>query len=337
MQLNSKIKAFSQLGQHIESLKQGDLLELCQKAQSFNPWFTEENVKLSLQGILKFLTQENLTNWTANYNLEAEKLKTVGLIMAGNIPLVGFHDYLTVLISGHKVQAKLSSQDPYLIKQLTRWLIEIEPEFTHRIAFSDRLAKFDAIIATGSNNSARYFNYYFAKYPHIIRQNRSSCAILNGKENQLDIAALGNDVFQYFGLGCRNVSKIFVPVGYDFQILLDQLNSFIEVSNHHKYANNYDYNKSIYLVNKVAHLDTGFLLLKEDKGMISPISVIFYEYYENERALETLVNASKEKIQCIASKEAWFKGSIPLGSTQQPELWDYADGVDTISFLENII
>lgn len=309
--------------------------EWAYKAYLKNNWFTTENATLALQNIANcFLSEAELTQWIANYpDLQKVIPKKIGLIMAGNIPAVGFHDLFCVLISGHTAIVKCSSQDFVLINEIIKLLIDIKPDFSERIILTDRMNDVDALIATGSNNSSRYFDYYFAKKPHIIRKNRTSLCILNGEETTEDFLNLGHDILTYFGLGCRNVSKIFVPQGYDFKKMLDSIEPLGDVILNHKYKNNYDYNKSIYLVNRNPFLDNGFLLLKPDEGTASPISVVFYETFENQQNLEQTIQSLNNTTQCIVSKGAWFPGSIPFGQTQQPHLGDYADGVDTMQFL----
>jgi hypothetical protein len=249
--------------------------------------------------------------------------------MAGNVPLVGFHDFLSVLITGNNVLAKLSSNDTQLLPFLANYLISIEPEFKDCISFSEKkLTNFDAVIATGSNNTARYFDYYFGKYPHIIRKNRNSVAILTGNETPQQLEALANDVFRYFGLGCRNVSKIFIPENYDFDTFFNGMFSWKELINNNKYIDNYDYNKAVYLMSKMNLLDNEFLLLKHDEEYASPISVVFYEFYKDLDKLNNKLSEESEHIQCIISEE-----HIPFGTAQTPNLWDYADGVDTVAFL----
>lgn len=256
-------------------------------------------------------------------------------MLAGNIPLVGFHDLLSVLISGHHVQLKLSSKDSKLIQYLIKHLIWLEPAFEKIIKIKEnKLENFDAVIATGSDNSARYFEYYFGKYPNIIRKNRSSCVILNGNESEEEMEALGEDIFSYFGLGCRNVSKAFVPKGYDLAKILSRWESYKEIIHHHKYCNNYDYQKSILLVNLIPFLDNGFILLQENEKLVSPISVLFYEYYTDQEDLEIKLNINKEKIQCIVGSNSL--ATVPFGGAQYPEVWDYADNVDTLTFLEKL-
>jgi hypothetical protein len=333
MNLKNRISALVRWGEAIQKLDDAQKENLFFNASGKNSWFTKDSIRLSFEGILKYLDKNNIEKWLSNYVLEEQTPKTIGLVMAGNIPLAGFHDFITVLISGNIVQAKLSSGDSYLLPHLVKFLIELEPAFNDRIAFVDRLKDFDAIIATGSDNSARYFNYYFSKYPHIIRQNRTSCAILDGLENESDLIELGKDIFQYFGLGCRNVSKIFIPINYEFNDLFKALEPYSDIINHHKYNNNYDYQKSILLVNSVEHLDLGFLLLRETESLVSPISVLFYDYYDSTEELKIKLNPLSHKIQCIVAKDASWPGSIHPGIAQKPELWDYADKVDTLQYL----
>jgi len=333
MNLKNRISALVYWGKAIQALddEQKDYIYL--RASGHNNWFTKESVKLSMEAILKYLDPQNLEKWLSGYDIKEQPPKTIGLVMPGNIPLAGFHDFLTVLVTGNKVQAKLSSLDPFLLPHLSKILIEVEPEFQKRIDFSDRLKGFDAIIATGSDNSARYFNYYFSKYPHIIRQNRTSCAVLNGQESEEELQALGKDIFQYYGLGCRNVSKIYVQKGYDVTQLFKALEPYADVINHHKFNNNYDYQKSIFLVNGVEHLDFGFLLLRETEKLVSPISVLYYEFYDSYEDLKEKIAPVRDKIQCIVGKDIPWPEIIALGTAQKPDLWDYADNVDTVRFL----
>jgi hypothetical protein len=260
------------------------------------------------------------------------------LILAGNIPLVGFHDVLSVLASGHHALIKSSTQDARLIKKVLERLIAIEPAFEGSFTFVERLENFDAVIATGSNNTSRYFEYYFGKVPHIIRKNRNSVAVLTGDETTEQLYLLGHDIFDYFGLGCRNVSKLFVPKGYDLIKFFEAIEPYNSIINHHKYNNNYDYNKSIYLVNRDTHLDNSFLLLKEDKSFTSPLAVLFFEYYEDIESLEELLKQENAHIQCIVSELPLNTGNqvVTFGQSQHPQLWDYADGVDTMDFLTKL-
>jgi hypothetical protein len=331
MRLEERIEALSLLGKRLREIEKHEFDSIVLKAKSENPWFTDENIKMAWSGITKFLNREALSNWVKPYQIAGIKTKTVALVMAGNIPLVGFHDLLSVLITGHSALIKASSKDSVLIRHILGVLNEIEPEILKKITFTERLKDFDAVIATGSDNSSRYFDYYFAKYPNIIRRNRTSCAILTGKENDSDFQKLGTDIFSYFGLGCRNVSKIYVPVGYEFSPLYDAIENFKEVINHHKYCNNYDYQKSIMLVNRVPFLDNGFLMITEDSRTVSPISVLYYETYDSEANLNDKITLVKDKLQCIVGKIE--PATIPFGQAQFPELQDYADQIDTLKFL----
>ncbi|HBY67512.1 MAG TPA: acyl-CoA reductase, partial [Flavobacteriaceae bacterium] len=271
--------------------------------------------------------------WVSNYTISETTPKTIAIIMAGNIPLVGFHDFLSILLTGNKVLAKLSSNDKQLLPFLAQYLISIEPEFKNLIEFTEgRLTNFDAVIATGSDNTARYFEYYFSKYPNIIRKNRNSVAVLTGDETKEEMELLANDVFRYFGLGCRNVSKIFFPEKYDFDKFFNGMFSWKHVINNHKYINNYDYNKAVYLMSNIKLLDNEYLLLKEDTGYSSPISVTFYETYANLQDVKKKLKEEADKIQAIVSNIG-IDNEIPFGTAQNPELWDYADGVDTVDFL----
>lgn len=302
-------------------------------SQSHNGWYTPENVYFSIQSWAKALTEENLNRWLKPYNLEKNKPKTVGLILAGNIPLVGFHDFISVLITGNSVVVKTSSNDQHLLPFLAKYLIEIDPEMSTKITFTEgKLENFDAVIATGSDNTARYFEYYFKEKSSIIRKNRNSVAVLNGKETREQLTALGEDIFRYFGLGCRNVSKLFVPKNYDFTPFFEAIFIYQDVIHYEKYANNYDYNKAVFLMSNFKLLDNGFLTIKEDNSYSSPISSVFYEYYENLADLSLKLTNEKDRIQCIVSNNL-IPNSIDFGQTQSPNLWDYADNVDTIEFL----
>lgn len=331
MLLIDRIKSFETLGLRLKNLSGETEKELFLASRNDNAWFVEQNVKLAIDGVGLFLSRKELDSWVAKYPIENIVPKKVGLITAGNIPLVGFHDILCVLLSGHHLVLKASSKDQVLTKYVLDQLIEIQPEFNTKVTWAERLTSADAFIATGSDNSARYFEHYFKNKPNLIRRNRTSVAVLKGNESTNDLQNFGKDIFQYFGLGCRNVSKVFVPSGYNFEGFLNELENYGSTLNHHKYRNNYDYNKSIYLVNGEKHLDTGFLLVKESNELVSPISVLYYQEYQNEDELEHLLKEDEEKIQCIIGKSDQF---ISFGQAQLPKLDDYADGVDTMKFLQ---
>lgn len=306
--------------------------QLIQLSQSHNGWYTPEQVYFSIQSWAKALTKENLDQWTSSYDFTIAESKTIALILAGNIPLVGFHDFISVLISGHNVLVKTSSNDQHLLPFLAKYLITLEPQLAQKITFVEgKLENFDAVIATGSNNTARYFEYYFKDKPSIIRKNRNSVAVLNGQETKEQLIALGEDIFRYFGLGCRNVSKLFVPKGYSFDAFFEAIFEYQDVIHYEKYANNYDYNKAVFLMSNYKLLDNGFLTLKEDSSHASPISSVFYEYYDSLAEIEKRLKTETETIQCIVSNNL-VQNSITFGQTQRPQLWDYADHVDTISF-----
>ncbi|AYB34254.1 acyl-CoA reductase [Chryseolinea soli] len=331
MKVEERLNAFGELGRMLREMGDDALQSLAWKTRNENSWFTEDSVRMAVSGIAKFLSVESLRRWTSAYDLESIAPKKIAVVMAGNIPLVGFHDFLCVLIAGHSILIKRSSKDSALIQFVVDKLVGIEPRFAAQITFSEQLKGFDAIIATGSDNASRYFEYYFSKYPHIIRKNRTSVAVLDGTESDDDVNRLGIDVFSYFGLGCRNVSKLFVPTGYPLANVLRPWESFREIVNHHKYANNYDYQKSVLLVSQTAFLDNGSVILQENQKLVSPISVVYYEYYESVAALRLLLEQSKDKIQCVVgdSKEAKMK----FGQSQFPEVGDYADQIDTLQFL----
>nr|WP_299382005.1 acyl-CoA reductase [Allomuricauda sp.] len=304
------------------------------KAQQQNGWFTQDNLNFCLQHWAELLTQKELTSWLEDYDLTTPNdPKTIGVVMAGNIPLVGFHDFICVLVSGNKIQAKLSSNDTVLLPYLAQQLVRFEPSLKEAITFVEgKFQHFDAVIATGSNNTSRYFEYYFGKKPNIIRKNRNAIGVLTGNESPEELTALGEDVFRYYGLGCRNVSKIYVPADYDFEPFFNAIFKYKDIIDQHKYANNYDYNKAVYLMSDFRILDNGFLILKEDEGFASPIAALFYEKYTSKSGLQGLLYQKEEEIQCVVAKD-FAPNEIAFGHTQRPALHDYADGVDTLSFL----
>jgi hypothetical protein len=313
-----------------------DFISLVELSQSHNGWFTPEQVYFSIQSWGKALSETNLNQWLSLYDFSKIVPKKIGLILAGNIPLVGFHDFLSVLISGHDVLVKTSSSDQHLLKFLAKYLIAIQPVLNSKITFVEgKLEDFDAVIATGSNNTARYFEYYFKDKPSIIRKNRNSIAVLNGTETHEELVGLGEDIFRYFGLGCRNVSKLFVPKDYNFEAFFKAMFEYREVIQYEKYANNYDYNKAVFLMSNFQLLDNEFLTIKEDTSYSSPISSVFYEFYENLEEIKSRLSNDADQIQCIVSKDL-IENSIIFGQTQQPKLWDYADNLDTLAFLSKI-
>ena len=311
--------------------------DIFEKAEQQNSWFTRANVTFAFKSWSEALSKSNVQQWLSQYQLpQTTSPKKILIIMAGNLPLVGFHDLLCVLVAGHKAIVKLSSDDgvllPYLIKQMKAFA----PEWAEAVAFTDdKVTEYDAVIATGSDNTARYFEYYFGKKPHIIRKNRHSVAVLTGEETPEELQDLGKDIFLYYGLGCRSVSKLFVPQGYDFDLLFQAIYPYKDIIEEQKYANNYDYNKAVYLMSLYKLLENGFLLLKEDEHYGSPIATLFYEYYTNKETLKKKLATDREKIQCVVGHN-FIDGEIPFGQTQTPKLWDYADGVNTLTFLLNL-
>ncbi len=306
------------------------------EAEKQNPWFTRENTLYALGEITRILVREKLEDWLSRYpsGEGTHKKKTIGVVPAGNVPLVGFHDFLCILMSGHLYLAKLSSKDDILPGLIVRWLTELEPGFDKFIHITkDHLKDMDAVIATGSTNTARYFEYYFGKYPHIIRKNRNGVAVLNGKESPRELEALSNDIFRYFGLGCRNVTRLYLPENYNFDDFYPRMLGWKHLIDHHKYANNYSYYKAIYLLEKIPFLDNGFLMVRQDQAISSPISVLYYDFYHNFDTLDRELNEQEEQIQCIVSIDPSVPGAIPPGKSQQPEPWDYADNIDTMEFL----
>jgi hypothetical protein len=298
-----------------------------------NGWFTENNIRRALFAWSEELTKEKIDQWLERYtwndNSEAKK---VGVICAGNLPLVGLHDVLSVLLSGHTAFVKLSSDDNLLMPALLKILLRLDESVEPQVVFATGLMKdMEAVIATGSNNTSRYFEQYFGHLPHIIRKSRTSVAILNGSESEDELKELGRDVFAYFGLGCRNVSKVYVPEGFQLDRIFNALYDYNAIIHHHKYANNYDYNKAVWLLNNEKLLDNGFLLLKQESSLASPTGSLYYEFYSDEAELRKGLESRAGEIQCIVSHS-----DIPFGGSQRPALWDYADGIDTLDFLLSI-
>ncbi|WP_210516252.1 aldehyde dehydrogenase family protein [Hymenobacter terricola] len=331
-----RLAAFIALGQRLATLPADELTTLAARARNQNAWFDEPSVTAAVAGIAHLLAEEPLRRWAARYPPEPTTVHRIGVVMAGNIPLVGFHDMLCVLLSGHVLQAKLSASDTVLMTWAIEGLTRLEPRFADFIQVLPRLNEAEAFVATGSDNTARYFEFYFGKKPHLIRRNRTSVAVLTGQETSAELALLGPDIFQYYGLGCRNVSKLFVPEGYDFVPLLDALQVCEGVLNHHKYNNNYDYNKSILLVNRVPHFDNGFFLITRDPKLVSPISMVYYAEYTSEIDLVDQLTDVAAQTQCVVSAGGRFAGSMPFGQAQSPGVAEYADRVDTMEFLAQL-
>lgn len=352
MHLQERINALVALGSRLNDLDDDRIATAIHRTTHNNSWFTADNQRLALSEISgHFLNENALKAWISVYEIEGKEekdlqnlqdfvslknlKKNVGLVLAGNIPLVGFHDILCVFVAGHKAVIKLSDKDPFLLPMVLEFLTEIDPRTAAYFSTTTaRLSGFDAVIATGSNNSARYFDAYFGKYPNIIRKNRNAVAILRGSETADELRLLGNDIFQYFGLGCRNVSKLYLPKGYNFTLLLETLHERNDIVLHDKYKNNFDYNFTLLILNKIKYESNGCLLMREAADIASPISVVYYEFYDNLEDLTATLQAKSDEIQLVVS-------SLPLeniktfnfGEAQKPSLADYADGVDTMQFL----
>jgi hypothetical protein len=327
MKLQNRIELLQQLKKYLHGNDAG-WQEAKQKATIANGWFTPEFIELAIQNITdEFLDENKLAAWIKHYHIDDSiACKNVGVVMAGNIPLVGFHDFLAVFVTGHSQTIKLSSKDDVLLKYLVQKMYSWETTTQGHISFAPMLKGCDAYIATGSNNSAAYFDYYFSKYPSIIRRNRTSVAIVDGKEGIQELEKLSDDIHAFFGLGCRNVTKIYVPQEYDFVPLLKSFHKYKYFADHNKYRNNYDYNLSLHIMNSKFYMTDETTLLVENEQLFSPISQVNYSFYNNaDTVLESLKNNTD--VQCIAGKD------IPFGKTQTPGLMDYADGVDTMQFL----
>lgn len=324
-------EVFGKIGKNEKSIETQLIDELLPYVKAQNAWFTEHFVRQSFASLSAMLEEEKLRQWLNNYPLKETNSSpnSIAIVMAGNIPMVGFHDLLCVLVSGNKALVKLSKDDNLLLPAVIKILSQINPELAADVQFTNAtLSGFDAVIATGSNNTSRYFEAYFSKYPHIIRKGRNSVAVLDGNESEQDLQLLGKDIFDYFGLGCRNITKMYIPVDFDLDRFFRAIYSYSDVVNHNKYANNYDYHKSLWLLNREALLDNGFILLKEDNRIASPIGTLYYERYTDKSDVTRILEDKSEEIQCVVGNDY-----LPFGSSQCPMLNDYADGVDTLSFL----
>ena len=349
MNLDQRIQAFAQLGNFLDEFTErkelkdysngvsltdfNEFNKIITSVYQYNGWFTEEMVRKAIGGIRLWLRKSELEIFCSHYDIKNQPPKNIALILAGNIPFVGFHDVLCTLLCGHSALIKLSSDDPILIPALLKYLTQIEPGFYDKFRFAEgKINNYDAVIATGGDNTNRYFKTYFGKYPHIFRANRTSIAVLTGEESREDLVNLGHDIFDFYGLGCRNVSKILVPKGYELNKLFDAFFEFKEIVNHKKYGNNYDYNKAVYLLERVPDLlENGFLLVKKDKNLHSPLAVLFYDEYENKSDIDKFIHEHADHIQCVAGY-----GFVPFGKTQQPGIDDFADDANTMKFLTNL-
>lgn len=335
MKFQERIDALVQLGKRIDVADER-LHAYMHRTQFNNPWFTIENQKEALHAIkTKFLDEEKLQEWTEKYEIPGGPSQTrLGLVLAGNIPLVGFHDILCGFVAGHRIRVKLSDKDKFLLPFLFKLLEEIDDRTAAFFEIIERLNNFDAIIATGSNNSSRYFEAYFGKYPNIIRKNRNAVAVLDGSENEADLMALGRDVFSYFGLGCRNVSKLYLPKDYTFEPLLEAFHEYRDIVLNSKYKNNFDYNFAVLVLNKVQYKANGCILLSENKAIPSSIATLHYEHFDSVGQVQEELKTRRAEIQAVVTKlELDEVPKVGIGKAQEPELWDYADGVDTMEFL----
>ena len=335
----NNIQAFKQLGQCLADPQwvENTFAEAIERQYRENSWFTPGFCRYALGAIAKMLAPEALDAYYARYKDIApaeDSRKRVVVISAGNIPVAAFHDFFCILVSGNDYKGKLSSQDKRLLPVLADELVHIEPRFAERIAFVEKVTDFDAIIATGSNNSARYFDYYFSKYPHILRKNRNSVAVLNGSETEDELRHLADDIYLYFGLGCRSVSKLFVPKGYDFVPFLQILTQESQpIAQHHQFNNNLDYQKAVHLMNQIRYMDAGTFLLVENQTYASPIGMIYYEYYDDIENVNRRLTADTEQLHGIVSHDPHITHAEPFGSAQSPTLSDYPDGMDTLCWL----
>lgn len=332
MYLQQRIALLVELGEYLISDNE-EWNHIKRRAEQKNGWFIQAFINKATQQIAEnFLRKDLLENWAAGYGIEEEnnRPKTVGIVMAGNIPLVGFHDWLCVFISGHKAVIKLSSKDDILLKHLVEWMSRQNEEVIQLTRFEEQLKGCDAYIATGSNNTSRYFEYYFGKFPNIIRKNRTSVGLIRGNESEAELSALADDVHLYFGRGCRNITKLYVPRNYDFVPMINAFAGYKYFFDHQKYRNNYDYNLALRMLSKEFYMTSGSVIFSENPSLFTPVAQLHFEYYENLDLVKDFLNGN-ESVQCIAGRE-----EMPFGTLQTPRLTDYADGVDTLKFLQSL-
>ncbi|WP_080778942.1 acyl-CoA reductase [Chryseobacterium phocaeense] len=332
IKLSAYIKEFLAKDQEAYNENDTEFELLLKRSEIENPWFTLDNQKFALKEWTQLLTEENLNNWLRNYSV-AKVSKKVGLILAGNIPLVGFHDVISVVLSGHIPLIKLSSKDKYMVPFLLKKWNDFSGGSV-QFELVEKLENFDAVIATGSNNTARYLEYYFKDHLSIIRKNRTSVAVLKGDETNEELQLLAEDIFRYFGLGCRNVTRIFIPEDFVIDRLFENFLGFQDIINHNKYANNYDYNRAVYLLNLDKFWDNNFVMLKEDEKLFSPLSVINFSRYSSLDDVKSFITENEENIQCVVARNTLGLDSVAFGEAQHPSLDTYADNVDTMKFLE---
>ena len=341
MNIKERIEILASFGDELAEICKGNEIEGFpgfEKIKAYNPWFTEENVRFCFQNWHSQLNKETLAKFCSSYNID-DNLSNfcVAIVMAGNIPMVGFHDFVCAFLCGVRIEAKLSSKDNVLMKWNIERITAKSPELTGRIMHTEeRLSDFDAVIATGSNNTNRYFEYYFGKYDKILRHNRNSVAIITGDETDEELSALADDVFRYFGLGCRSVSKLYLPAGYDFNRMGEAFQKYDDIINHNKYNNNYSYQYAVMGMNKIEHVNFGHLLLTEKKDLNSPIGVLHFEYYDDIKAVENELMLNAENIQCIVAKSKFSENCFNFGETQKPNIYNFADNIDTIKFITGL-
>ena len=330
MNLQARIKGFVTLGQQLSDTNNALLIEAKSAAYQQNAWFLPTFIDQAIEQIREqFLQQTALEEWTALYPSIADQSThiKVGIVMAGNIPLVGFHDLLSTLIAGHTAVVKRSSKDQVLMDFIIASLIKINPAFEAQILVQEQLKNCDAYIATGGNTAGNYFEYYFGKFPHIIRKNKTSIAILDGTETLAELAALADDCMLYYGMGCRNVTQIWVPEGYDFIPFLNALKKYNYLQDQHKYKHNYDYQLALLMMRKQLYMDSGGVLMSENPSPFAAISQIHYQQYP----LGSSPALNLDEIQCVVGKN-----QLPFGSLQKPLLAQYADGVNSLAFLSSL-
>lgn len=335
--LPANTQALIQFGKLLrEALSQEAGSAVFSRAVASNLWFTEAHIRQAVTAWADSMREEEVMGWSG-HDLVTAAPKEVGLILAGNIPLVGLHDVLCVLLSGHRARIKCSSDDAVLIPWACDLLAQCHPNWINQISFSDKLNGVEALIATGSNNSSRYFEYYFRNVPHIIRKNRHSVGILTGAESVDDLELLGNDVFDYFGLGCRNVSLVWLPAGFELSRLFEAWEERCKtLLQHPRYVNNFDYHLAILMVNRELHYTNNAVILQEKTSLSAAISVLHYAYYQHPNEMYTWLEDNKDQLQCVVSAADWVHGAVGFGESQQPHLWDYADGVNTLNFLQKL-
>ncbi len=346
-QIEKRINAFSKLGQLLSSYLNHQMPnnsptynaieKAILQAEDENPWFTRKFILQAIGNIVLWLDEKKLFHWLSNYDFDSLKPGKIGVITAGNIPLAGFHDMMSVLLSGHLFVGKLSHKDKKLMELMAQLLVLNDPDLKKRIFLHEKnLKSCDAIIATGSNNTNRYFDFYFSHIPHIFRKSRKGIGIISGKEATDQLQLLTNDMLDYFGLGCRNITKLYVPEKYDFSILLNELNKKQEYLLHNKYVNNYEYYKALFALSKENVIKSNVALLVENSSIAPPVACVYFEYYENKSFLLQALENIKNETQCIVSENGWLADSIPFGKTQTPLVNEYADRIDTMLFLTGI-